>query len=294
MKVKKLVAILVIMGIALVIILMIIKSQSSSVPLAPITIDPQEIIEHSPAVSVSTPIPGQIIQSPVIIRGEVPGYWFFEASFPIKLYNENNELIGTTTAQPEISGDETWMTEKLVNFKAELTFNQATSTKGTLVLEKDNPSGLPENAGEFRVPVEFTVNEEPVLIKELTKVKIYFSNNNLDPEVTCTKVFPVEREVIKTPAIARAALNELLLGPSLIEKEAGFLTSINPNVKIQTLSIEKGIARVDFNEELEAGVGGSCHVAAIMAQISDTLKQFSSVERVIVSINGRSEDILQP
>lgn len=294
MKANKSVIILVIAGIALVIIIMIIKLKLSSAPSAPVTIDPQQIIEHSPAVSVSTPISGQIIKSPVVIKGEVPGYWFFEASFPIKLYDENNQLIGTTVAQPETTDGETWMTEKLVNFKAELTFNQSTSTKGTLVLEKDNPSGLPENAGEFQVPVVFTLSEEPVLTKELTKVKIYFNNNSLDPEITCTKVFPVEREVIKTPAIARAALNELLSGPNSVEKETGFLTSINPNVKIQRLVIEDGIARVDFNEELQAGVGGSCHVAAIMAQISDTLKQFSSVEKVIISINGRSEDILQP
>lgn len=132
----------------------------------------------------------------------------------------------------------------------------------------------------------------PVIYK--SKVKVFFNNTKLDPEFSCNKVFPVEREVADTPARARAALTELLKGTTPTEEEAGFMTSINPNVKIQSLTIENGVAKVDFDEQLEAAVGGSCRVGAISAQIRETLKQFSSVESVIISINGRTEDILQP
>jgi len=45
---------------------------------------------------------------------------------------------------------------------------------------------------------------------------------------------------------------------------------------------------------LEFQVGGSCRVAAISAQIMETLKQFPTVKDVIISINSRTEDILQP
>jgi spore germination protein GerM len=65
-------------------------------------------------------------------------------------------------------------------------------------------------------------------------------------------------------------------------------------VKVQSLSIEGGVARVDLSEELEEGVGGSCMVASITAQITETLKQFPTVDSVIISIDGRTEDILQP
>lgn len=51
---------------------------------------------------------------------------------------------------------------------------------------------------------------------------------------------------------------------------------------------------IDFDERLEFQVGGSCRVAAISAQIRETLKQFPQVKEVIISINGRTEDILQP
>jgi spore germination protein GerM len=156
-----------------------------------------------------------------------------------------------------------------------------------LVLEKDNPSGLPENAGEFRVPVNFS----PV---EQMTVKAFFSNNNLDPEISCTKVFPVERNVPKTEAVARAALEELLKGVTNEEKDQGYFTSINPGVQIQKLTIEDGIAQVDFDQTMEEGMGGSCRVSAIRAEITETLKQFPTVKEVIISVGGRTEDILQP
>ncbi|MBU3925210.1 GerMN domain-containing protein, partial [Patescibacteria group bacterium] len=55
-----------------------------------------------------------------------------------------------------------------------------------------------------------------------------------------------------------------------------------------------GIAKVDFDERLEFQAGGSCRVAAIRAEITETLKQFPTVNNVVISINGRTEDILQP
>ncbi len=130
--------------------------------------------------------------------------------------------------------------------------------------------------------------------EETTKVKIYFNNSKLDPEVSCNKVFAVEREILKTPAVGQAALENLLKGPTDTEKAEGYSTSINPEVKIQKLIIDNGTAKVDFDEQLEFQVGGSCRVAAIRAQITQTLKQFSTVKEVIISINGRTEDILQP
>lgn len=137
-----------------------------------------------------------------------------------------------------------------------------------------------------------TVNNQT--LSEKTTIEAYFNNNKLDPEVSCNRVFPVEREIVKTSAVARAALEELFKGPSDLEKESGFFTSINPGVKIQKLVVKDGVAKVDFDEQLEFQVGGSCRVSAIRAQITETLKQFPTVDSVVISINGRTEDILQP
>ena len=65
-------------------------------------------------------------------------------------------------------------------------------------------------------------------------------------------------------------------------------------MRIQSLTIENSVAKVDFDEQLEFQVGGSCRVTAIRAQIRETLKQFPIIDSVIISINGRTEDVLQP
>jgi hypothetical protein len=47
------------------------------------------------------------------------------------------------------------MTPAFVPFEATLSFTPPASRTGTLILAKDNPSGLPEHAAELRIPVRF-------------------------------------------------------------------------------------------------------------------------------------------
>lgn len=241
-------------------------------------------LDKSNLIKVNNPRPDQAIQSPLVVEGEARGSWYFEASFPVKLLDANGKELAITPAQAQ--GD--WMTEEFVPFKAELKFEPPATEAGFFVLEKDNPSGLPQYDDELRIPVKF---EKAV---ETTKVKIFFNNNMMDPAISCDKVFPVEREVAKTEVVARAALTELLKGATEEEEGNEFYSNINSGVKIEGLTIENGTARVDFDEQLESGVAGSCRVTAIRSQITETLKQFSTVNDVIISINGRTEDILQP
>jgi spore germination protein GerM len=234
-------------------------------------------------ISVATPRPNQIINSPLIVEGSAIGNWYFEASFPIELIDGQGKILG----QSHVQAQSDWMTENLVPFKGEINYQAAATTTGKLVLKNDNPSGLPQNEKKFEIPVVISPSQTMV-------VKAFFSNNNFDPEVSCNKVFAVERPVPKTTTVARAALEQLLAGLSEQEKTQGYFTSINPGVLIQKLTIVDGIAKVDFNQALENAVGGSCRVSAIRAQITETLKQFSTVKDVVISINGRIEDILQP
>ncbi len=130
--------------------------------------------------------------------------------------------------------------------------------------------------------------------KDALTVRVFFGNSRLDPEGLGDKVFAVERSIPRTQAVARSALEGLLKGPTDEETDRDYFTSINPGVKIQRLVVENSVAKVDFNEKLQAGVGGSCRVFAIRAQITQTLKQFPTVDDVIISINGHTRDILQP
>ncbi len=106
-------------------------------------------------IVVKSPKANEEISSPLLIEGEARGFWFFEADFPIKIFDKNNNLIATAIAQAK----DDWMTEDFVPFKAELYFEPQTEEQGILVLEKDNPSGLPENADELRIPIKFKINQ---------------------------------------------------------------------------------------------------------------------------------------
>ena len=102
-------------------------------------------------IRVENPEPYQTINSPLVIKGEARGYWFFEADFPIKLLDEKENLIALQIATAQSD----WMTEDFVPFEAVLEFETPAAERGFLVFEKDNPSGLQENADELRIPVVF-------------------------------------------------------------------------------------------------------------------------------------------
>jgi len=247
-------------------------------------------LEKLDLIKTENPHPNQAIESPLFIRGEARGYWFFEASFPVKLYDDNGFLLGVIPAQA--LGD--WMTEDFVSFQATLLFAAPSTPKGRLVLEKDNPSGLAEQADELSIPVYF--KEIPEASEELMTVKIFLSDSRFvgEPYFDCSRTIAVERQVPKSSAVATAAIEALLRGATQEEINQGFVSNINSGVRIQKLAIQEGLATVDFDEQLEYQVGGSCRVAAIRAQITETLKQFPSGDSVLMSINDRTEDILQP
>ncbi|KPJ57179.1 hypothetical protein AMJ49_01020 [Parcubacteria bacterium DG_74_2] len=246
-------------------------------------------LEKIDLIRVTNPQPNQEIESPLAISGEARGYWFFEADFPVKLVDGNGFTLGQTIAQAQ--GD--WMTENFVSFRADMRFTIPFTFKGWLILEKDNPSGLPENADELKIPVVFQGVPE---IGETMTVKISLSDSRYvnEPYFDCSRTIAIEREVLKTQGIAKAAIEALLRGATEDEIAQGYVSNIPPGVRLQKITIENGVAKVDFDEQLEFQVGGSCRVAAIRAQITETLKQFPTVDNIIISINGRTEDILQP
>ena len=78
------------------------------------------------------------------------------------------------------------------------------------------------------------------------------------------------------------------------EFKSGLKKKIKSPAKINNFKIDKGVAYVDFDKTLEEGLAGSCLVTAVRSQIEQTLKQFPEIKEVHISIEQRSEDILQP
>lgn len=101
-------------------------------------------------IELINPTPGQKVSSPLTVTGRARGTWFFEGSFPVMLANWDGLIIAQAPAQAQ--GE--WMTEDFVPFSVTLTFNQKQLyDRGSLILKKDNPSGLPEHDDALEVPV---------------------------------------------------------------------------------------------------------------------------------------------
>ncbi|MFH1713296.1 MAG: GerMN domain-containing protein [Candidatus Jacksonbacteria bacterium] len=228
-------------------------------------------------IKVTSPQPNDIISSPVIIVGQARGNWFFEGNFPIKILDDSAQELATGLANAQ--GE--WMTTDFVPFKAEIEFKPTTET-GAIVLIKNNPSDKRELDDQLQIPIKFAIS-----------IKIYFIDKKEAETRDCSATKEFIKTIPYTQAVGTAAINEMLKGPTVEEAE---ITSNNipKNTKLLSLKIENSTAYVDFSQELQNYGGGSCNVSAIRAQIESTLKQFPTVDKVIISVEGQTENILQP
>jgi germination protein M len=99
------------------------------------------------------------------------------------------------------------------------------------------------------------------------------------------KVAPVRREIEATPAVARAALTELLEGPTPAEAGDGLVSAIPDGTSLRDVSIADGIATVDLEGTFDDG-GGSASMLGRVAQVVATLTRFPTVERVAFRLDG--------
>lgn len=108
-------------------------------------------MEYISEIRVDSPRPNQVVTSPLTVVGAARGSWYFEATFPVTLVDENKTELarGFATAESE------WMTEDFVPFTAELIFTPPSTQKGYLLIQNANASGLPENEKILTVPVNF-------------------------------------------------------------------------------------------------------------------------------------------
>lgn len=230
-------------------------------------------------IHIFSPKKGDTIGLPLKILGEAR---VFESTYAVRLKEKGGTVLAEESGMT-LPGD---MGEFNL-FTKEMNYPQPKGTEGILeVFQYSAKDG--SEIDKVTIPIKFGYVNAMF-------VKVFFGNNKKDPNTTdCKKVYAVTRRVGWSKDTANIALQELLKGVSKSESEEGYFTSINLGVKINSISIKNGIANVDFDETLALQTGGSCKVAAIRAQITETLKQFGTVKDVIISINKQSEDILQP
>lgn len=125
-------------------------------PVDPVVTESVTAVEDQ--IVISIPEPGAYVASPLQINGSARGTWFFEGSFSVVLTDWDGRII----AEAVVTSREDWMTEDMIPFQAELTFASPYTAadpefmkRGTLILQKANPSGLPENDTALEFPVWF-------------------------------------------------------------------------------------------------------------------------------------------
>jgi len=100
-------------------------------------------------IRVAQPQAGNSVGRSFTVAGEARGGWFFEASFPMEIRDANgNQLLqGFIEAQGE------WMTSEFVPFSTTTRIAGSYTGPATLILHRDNASGLPEHDKSVAIPI---------------------------------------------------------------------------------------------------------------------------------------------
>jgi hypothetical protein len=135
---------------------------SVNTPSSTTTTTTPEVLNPSPSspstlgsdsISISAPKANASVSSPITLSGQARGNWFFEATAPVMVMDNQGKTLGQGFIQA--TGD--WMTTEFVPFTGNLSFSfpTGTSTDGVIVFMNDNPSGDPSRSISVRVPVKF-------------------------------------------------------------------------------------------------------------------------------------------
>jgi hypothetical protein len=106
-----------------------------------------------PEVIVVQPKFGDLVTSPMHVKGKVRGFWMFEGNLPMTLKDSNGKILYLKGYQvPE--GTE-WMTSNYVPFETDIVFSTPETSYGVFIISKDNPSDRRDLDASFAVPVKF-------------------------------------------------------------------------------------------------------------------------------------------
>ncbi len=242
--------------------------------------DQEHIDSKSDLIVVNSPKPLDLVSSPLSISGEARGYWYFEASFTVRMVDSNGNVLGEhyATAQEE------WMTEDFVSFEAELAFDNPQTETGILILEKANASGLEEHADELRIPVRFNADVVP---QKAIQLYYYDAQKDTDSEgnIMCSEngLVAVERNIPVTQTPIQDTINLLLSGYLNTQEQVQGITTEYPldGFELVGASISEGLLTLEFADPENQTSGGSCRAGILWMQIKETAEQFEEVDEAI-------------
>lgn len=235
------------------------------------------ICDAGNAICLSASYTDVLLDNPITVTGTAIA---FENQFNWQLEDVNGSILeeGTAMAYAPDAGQPGPFTIR--QFFTTTTL----PTTGFLVLfDRSAKDGAPINT--VRVPVR--------LPTQTMTVNVYLPTVN-SANADCKTVAPVKRTILKTAAVAEAALRELTRITST-DTVNGMKTSLSDGTELVSLVVNSGNAKAAFNEFLDQNVGGSCRVTSIRSQIERTLTQYPTIKTVEISTQTKSADeALQP
>ncbi len=150
--------------------------------------------------------------------------------------------------------------------------------------DTEEPTTTPPADGEGDGEGDGSGSDEAPAGEDVT-LKIYFSYAG-------EAALAIERTVPYTQAVATAAMNELLAGPTDAELATWpvLSTQIPEGTELLGLTVSDGVAQVNLSGEFDDG-GGTYSMTARLAQVVYTLAQFPTVDAVEFYIEGVAVDV---
>jgi Sporulation and spore germination/Immunoglobulin-like domain of bacterial spore germination len=109
------------------------------------------------------------------------------------------------------------------------------------------------------------------------QLRVYFLRDGL--------VAPVARVVPATQAVARAAVEQLIAGPTAEDQDLGLSSDVPPDTEVRGITIAGGQATVDLSHSFAEGAEAS--LSSRLAQVVYTLTQFPTVQTVAFEVDGK-------
>lgn len=182
------------------------------------------------------------------------------------------------------------MVDEYVQFMASLQFSTPTTTTGNLVLKKDNPSGLPQNADEVRIPITFGTKGRAV--------QLYYYSPNKDKDASgsllCSRqgLVAVARQIPLTNTPIQDTIKLLLQGKVTEGEKLHGVSTEYPlsGLELKSANQVNHSLTLEFVDPQNKTGGGSCRVGVLWFQIEATAKQFPGITEVIF----KPEELFQP
>ena len=114
------------------------------------------------------------------------------------------------------------------------------------------------------------------------EVSVYFSTQQV-------MYLTSEKRKVKADNLYSNTIKELIKGP----EDSSLNKTIPDGVKLLSIEVEEGLARVDFNRALiDNHWGGSTGERMTVYSIVNTLTQFSDISQVLILIEGKKVETL--